>query len=138
MSPSCNDACELAEEFVSRVEAEFDSDTRTREYHAEVQASLVDAYGEMRYEKLIAGKHIYHVKDCFNAGVISNMRGELIRRLSSFNIADKDGNKVDLEKVMLPILDVHRGIASSHSVSTARRERLGNALTFGPCQTCFG
>eukprot|EP00965_Chrysotila_dentata_P176869 5841471-Pleurochrysis_carterae.AAC.1 len=56
------------------------------------------------------------------------MQDELVRRLSSYEITDKDGCNVNLDKAILPILDVHRGIASARSESTARKERLGNAL----------
>eukprot|EP00965_Chrysotila_dentata_P160282 5292724-Pleurochrysis_carterae.AAC.1 len=56
------------------------------------------------------------------------MRSELVRRLSSYDITDKKGRKVDLDKAILPIFDIHRGIASASSEGTARKERLGNAL----------
>eukprot|EP00965_Chrysotila_dentata_P125490 4148978-Pleurochrysis_carterae.AAC.1 len=56
------------------------------------------------------------------------MRSELVRRLSAYNITDEEGRSVDLNKGILPILDMHRGIASACSEGTARKERLGNAL----------
>lgn len=127
MAAACKNACVLTNQFVSPAESAFAADTQATEYHAELKAHLVDAYGDMRYEKLMPGKHVDHVKECFD-GVLSRMRDELVRRLSSYEITDKDGCKVNLDKAILPILDVHRGIASAHSESTARKERLGNAL----------
>eukprot|EP00965_Chrysotila_dentata_P236276 6201228-Pleurochrysis_carterae.AAC.1 len=56
------------------------------------------------------------------------MREELVRRLSAYTITDENGKNVDLEKAILPIMDVHKGIASAHSEGTARKNRLGNAL----------
>eukprot|EP00965_Chrysotila_dentata_P021017 695574-Pleurochrysis_carterae.AAC.1 len=61
----------------------------------------------MRYEKLIPGKHVDHVKNVFDDALL-RIRGELVRRLSAYNITDKSGRKVDLDWAILPILDVHR------------------------------
>eukprot|EP00965_Chrysotila_dentata_P016421 543683-Pleurochrysis_carterae.AAC.1 len=61
------------------------------------------------------------MKECLD-GVLSRMRSELVRRLSADNITDEDGRLVDLDKAILPILDIHGGIASACSEGTARKE----------------
>eukprot|EP00965_Chrysotila_dentata_P064957 2153384-Pleurochrysis_carterae.AAC.1 len=70
MAAACKHPYVAPEKFVFPSESYFASETRTREYHAEVQATMVDTYDEMRSEKLIAGTHVDHVKACFD-GVLS-------------------------------------------------------------------
>eukprot|EP00965_Chrysotila_dentata_P139318 4606280-Pleurochrysis_carterae.AAC.1 len=127
MSAACKGGYCLAENCFDSNEAAFVSATKKKEYQDDMQASLVDAYGDMRYEKLMPGKHVDYVKGLFDETLL-RIRGELVRSLSTYDITDKSGQKVDLDKVIHPILDVHRGIASAHCEGTARKKRLGNAL----------
>eukprot|EP00965_Chrysotila_dentata_P165520 5466137-Pleurochrysis_carterae.AAC.1 len=53
-------ACVLIENYADPAEKAFAADTLTKEYHNELKSSLIDAYGDMRYEKLIPGKHVDH------------------------------------------------------------------------------
>eukprot|EP00965_Chrysotila_dentata_P033177 1105212-Pleurochrysis_carterae.AAC.1 len=61
------------------------------------------------------------MKECLD-GVLSRMRSELVRHLSAYNITNEDGRSVDLDKAILPILDIHCGVASACSEGTARKE----------------
>eukprot|EP00965_Chrysotila_dentata_P116061 3836947-Pleurochrysis_carterae.AAC.1 len=60
MSADCKGAHSITDTFTESGEVSFAEDALVQEYQHEMKARLLDSYGDMRYEKLIPGKHVDH------------------------------------------------------------------------------